>query len=108
MELECMSVKCKDGYLVNLDPLDDVFHLHGVSFDDIKLEAVKWKDEKDGDGDYEDLRDRWAFSFRWGKNVQSFFVDTSNIKMNEPMRKALKKSKANNDLRNGEGRSAYE
>jgi hypothetical protein len=96
--------------------MDDVWGRHGVLFDKIgkegaRLEGIKFEKDKKNEigglvssdaGGYH----RWALVYRWLKNIKSFFVDTSTVKLDARMRDALEKSEANNEL--GVGRSAYD
>ena len=96
--------------------MDNVWGRHGVQFDKIGkegalLEGIKF--EKDKENEIGGLvssdaggRHRWALVYRWLKNIKSFFVDTSTVKLDARMRDALEKSEANNEL--GVGRSAYD
>jgi hypothetical protein len=104
------------GEICCIDPMDDVWGRHGVQFDKIGkegalLEGIKF--EKDKENEIGGLvssdaggRHRWALVYRWLKNIKSFFVDTSTVKLDARMRDALEKSEANNEL--GVGRSAYD
>jgi hypothetical protein len=96
--------------------MDGVWGRHRVQFDKIgkegaRLESIKFEDdeEKESEGiaaSDAGGRHRWALVYRWLKNIKSFFVDTSTVKLDARMRDALEKSEANNEL--GVGRSAYD
>ena len=106
--LKCFAIKCGDGYLTILDPLDDVLGTHGVTFDDLTLESVTEAEDEEEGGCATDMRWRVAFVMRTLENIEEYFVDSSFIRPNDDMVKALEKSTANNEVKENEGRNAYE
>ena len=114
--VKCYSIKCREGHLSILDPLDDVMMCHGVKFEALTLEyIVTERDGIDSNSDVEnaescgtDLRFRVAFVMRTLENVQEFYVDTSTIRLSDEMTKAAEKSNANNSMDAGVGRNAYD
>ncbi len=105
--LESFSIKCGEGHITILDPLDDVLMQHGVMFEDLSLVQVIDTEGRNGNEGETDLRHRIAFVMRWLGNEEEYYMDTSTIRLNEKMKEAMKKSTANNEF-DGKGRSAYD
>jgi hypothetical protein len=102
LEIDCYSIECGDGHLTVLDPMDDVFGQHGLCFDSLELVAVRERGSTD-------LRHRFAVVMRRCGNVEEFYMDTSTIRLDERILKALEKSTANNSpVKKGEGRNGYD
>jgi hypothetical protein len=110
IDVPCFSFQCRDGYLCVLDPLDDILMVHGVSFDDLVLEAVVCSDEchnvdeNDCTGAF-----RVAFVMRTLETMHEFYTDTSTIRLDREMKEAMRTSRANNVVvTESEGRNAFE
>ena len=56
----------------------------------------------------EDLRNRVTFVMRRCENMKDFYTDTSTIRPDNDMVKAMSKSIANNNVKEGMGRGIYE
>lgn len=100
VELDGFSISCGNGTLTIVDPLDDLLMQHRLEFGEGEV-VVR------GEGKTEtDLRYRIAFVMRWLGNEEEFYTDTSTLRLTASMKKAMEKSKANNEF-DGKGRDVY-
>ena len=97
----CFSFKLGDGYLCVLDPIDDLLMLHGVVWEDLELVGVTAKDGVK-------CRNRVAFVMRRCESMKDFYTDTSTIRLDAEMMKAMETSTANNNIKEGMGRGIDE
>ena len=80
-----------------------------ADFEDLILESIECEGSKDADTECECDGFRVAFVMRRMETMHEFYCDTSTIRLDDEMKKAMEKNTANNVVVTiEEGRNAYE